>query len=663
MKAPLSWLREFIETSLSPEAISERLTLLGLEVESCEKEVLHIGLTPNLNHCANLFGIARELHGTTQEPLHRPAPHVEELGAPPRLSVHVEEEESCPRYSCRLVRSVKVGPSPAWLRERLEAAGMKSINNVVDISNYVMLAYGQPLHAFDAGKIRGGKLVVRFAREGEQLILLDGTLCTPSRETLLICDAERPLALAGIMGGIESGITGETTEVLLESATFAAHRIRRTSKQLGLLTEASRRFERRTDPNGVRFSLDAATQMLVELAGGEASPCIDLSFASFPPKRLSCRLERVHQLLGLSLSEGEVEEIFHRLQFVVCDREEGAVTVEVPTYRQDISSEIDLIEEIARLYGYENIPQRPPLYRASSLPHAPCFVAAREVRTLLLREGLQEFLCCDLISAKAASLISEKGVLELVNPISPDHAVLRPSLLPGLLDVARHNQDHGTHSLAGFEIGRVHVKTKEGYEEPTLVSLLWMGSRDPLHWSSRGQEVDFYDMKGLVESLFAGLELEPHFLASRHRHLHPGRQVAIHLGERAVGMLGEIHPSFARHFDLNLRCFFAEISLEGLQQERAHRRYVPLPLFPGSFRDWTVTLEEGVPVGNIVAQIHQKGSPLLKELLVLDVYRSEKLGSGLKNVTLRFLYRDRAQTLSLEQVDREHQRLTEGITR
>ncbi|NGX61951.1 MAG: Phenylalanine--tRNA ligase beta subunit [Chlamydiae bacterium] len=675
MKIPLSWLKEYIETNLSPEEIAESLTLIGLEVDGVESVgedfVFEIALTPNLAHCNSIRGVARELAAITQDRLHlskfSEAAEKRELPIEEKVSVTVEASEECPRYACRLIEGVEVAPSPSWLRERIEACGIRSVNNVVDSTNLVLLELGHPLHPFDFDTLAGGKIVVRMGNAHDALKTLDGQERTPTAETLLICDEKKPVAFAGVMGSEKTEVTEKTVNVLLESAYFSPSAVRKTTKRMELQTEASYRFERGTDPNGVLEALERATALICELAGGTARHGIlDVGKKEFPPQTVPCRIDRVNRVLGTKLSFSEIASIFKRIGFSMVEQTQESITLSIPTYRHDVSHEIDLVEEVARLYGFTNIEkQEASLYREGNLPHCSEYLFEQKVRKALLREGLQELLTCDLISPAAASLVTsdsmpKRAQIHLLNPASQEQSVLRTSLLPGLLQVVKHNHDFGTFSLAGFEVGRVHFSNKGEFFEPTVVSLIFTGQKAPSNWEEKPETIDFYHLKGAVENLLAQLAISGGtFVPSQDPHFHPGRQAALKIEDVEVGIVGQIHPETAGQGSKSQEVYFAELSLEDLYRfVETEKKMKPLSQFPSSKRDWTITLPESLPVGMLIAAIEEANSPILEALTVADLYRDPKIGGDKKNATLHFVYRDQKKTLSVDEVEKEHNRIT-----
>lgn len=606
--------------------------------------IFELSLTPNLGHCMSALGVARELSASLQIPLHRetislPASALEK-------QVTVRDFQLCPRYMCRLVEGIKVGPSPFWLRSQLEACGQKSINNVVDIANYIMMKTGQPLHAFDYDLLEGN-LDVGPSKIAHKFLCLDGTEREVPPGALLISDARKPVAIAGIMGGANSAVSEKTTRILLEAAQFDPMSIRITSKKLGLRSESSQRFEKGIDPVGIEAALNEAARLM----GGIIKGGVDLKKGTFAPKTIHYRPDRVNALLGTKLSQTEMEEIFARLGF-----QTKGNTVHVPLFRSDVNEEIDLVEEIARIYGYNNIDRRAARCTNSQIPDDPVFVFERELRRRLIAMGLFEFLNCDLISTKLGEIAREitpasMGFLKAAYSKSEEYSVLRTSLLPGLLQVVKGNIDQKNLSIAAFEIGRIHfIQNNEVIEVP-MGAVLLTGKATLPHWSQRTSDVDYFDLKGIIENLTNAA-----FVPSQHLSFHPGRQADIHLGDLKIGSLGEIHPSLLEKFGIDQRVYYAEFNLLDLMKSRkAELKMSPLPQFPSSERDATLPLPLKTPIDEVFQATHALRSPLLERIELIDLYHPET--SSQKNATFRFTYRDRLKTISFEEVETEHAKM------
>ena len=640
----------------------------GLDLSSYFADtILEISLTPNLWHCNSVIGVARELSGALEIPASLPAITLKEeqgIHSKDLIAIDIEDKEKCPRYAARIVKNVQVKESPDWLKQRLTKSGIRPVNNVVDITNYVFLEMGQPLHAFDLDQLNG-RIVVRNALDGEKILTLDDNLRSLTKDDLLICDAMEPIAIAGIMGGKNSEVTENTKSILIESAYFCPKSVRKTSKTLKLSTDASKRFERGADPNSVLWALDRVCMLIEEICRGScvAQVAIDKKFKEFKRKTIECRLNRVNSLLGTNLSISEVENVFKRLDFVYSFDGVGAFKVTVPTYRGDLAQEIDLVEEIARVYGYDNIEPKLPYYTSSNIPHTPIFLFERTLREKLLTAGLQEFLTCDLIGPSILNILgddlSSLTQIKVMNPISVEQSVLRTSLLPGLLNAVKYNNDHQNRNIAGFEVGRIHYKKDDIYEEQSVVGIILSGEESSQNWYSKPRMYDFYDLKGIIENFLKELRIDNfRFCEDSYKIFHTGRQAAVYVGDVKIGSFGEVHPLVAKKLDVDQRIYFAEFNLKDLMQV-VQIDYVisPLPLYPVSERDWTITVDENLAVQDLINLVKQTLSNLLKSVTLLDIYRSEKLGPGLKNVTLHFVYQDDNKTLSQEEVDNEQLRI------
>lgn len=630
-----------------------------------------ISLTPNLSHCTSVIGVARELAALTGHSLRLPQIMVQEAEEPIDnfLKVRVIDKEDCPRYTCRIIQNVKIGPSPSWLKRRLEKCGLRSVNNIVDVTNYVLLEMGHPLHAFDYNKLEGQEIIVRKAKEGEIIQALDSKERVLKESMLLICDNVRPVAIAGVMGGLDSEIQDQTRNIILECAYFDPMSIRRTSKQLGLQTDASKRFERGTDPNQLLAVLDRAAVLIQKVAGGEIlSRVLDIQAKEFPETIVSCRLSRINQVIGRSFSRGEVEDVFKKLCFPYQWDGQDQFTVRIPTYRNDIRAEIDLIEEVARLYGYDNIPRYGGRYQASTLPSTPVYLFENEVRSRLLGEGLQEFLTCDLIGPALLHVVQDssmpaESVAKVLNPTSIEQSILRTSLLPGLLQVIKYNFDHQNRNIAGFEMGRIHFRDGEQYKEQPVAGIILMGQALLPHWGQKLRDFDFFDLKGIIENLLNTFGISNYrFENLALKTFHSGRQASVFIDSLEIGSIGEIHPAIQRRLDVPQRILFGEFNLLDLMQiAKPLEKVKSLAIYPGSERDWTFTVKESVPFAKILEIIYKQGSPILEEVSLKDIYRSEKLSPGYQNATLHFIYRDPSKTIEQEAVEAEHNRLTTAV--
>ncbi len=647
--------------------LSGQLPLGSLLSNWFSDTIFEISLTPNLGHCASILGVVRELSAATNQRYLVPIPKLNEgtHSIFDQIEVEVKNPQQCPRYACRLIQNINVAPSPDWLKERIEKSGLRSINNIVDITNYVLLEFGHPLHAFDLDKINGRHLIVRLAEEGETIVTLDGKERALLPSHLVIADQDRSLAIAGVMGGLYSEVSDVTHSILLEAAYFDPVTIRKASKQLGLQTEASKHFERGADANQIELALNRAAQLIQEVAGGEIlEGILDIQTQTFEPKSIQCRSSRTNKILGIHISQGEIEDIFKRLGFETLYISEEQLMVTVPTYRVDIREEIDLIEEVARIYGYGNIKGKRSGARPSIIPDAPMYIFESQMRALLIQEGMQEFLTCDLIGPTLTQIVQDQTIspdstINVINPVSIEQSILRTSLLPGLLQVVKYNYDHQCHAIKGFEIGRIHFKNGSQFVEQSMVGMILTGPSHPHNWNTISQLFDFFDLKGIIEVFCKELGIQQLVFKNLNlSSLHTGRQASVFVGDLEIGSFGEIHPAVQRRLDVPQRILFAEFNLHDLLKvSKPLERVSELPLYPGSERDITLTIEQRVSFQNVLDAIQIKKFPLLENVSLVGIYRNDKIGREFQNMTLRLNYRDLNKTLSKEEVEAEHQRV------
>lgn len=674
-----------INDKLLPKELQEGILVLPEDAEigadvvellALDDHVLELDLTPNRSDCLSMLGVACEAAALTGRSVRLPQPEREIIPAADkaddRVSVSVRASELCAHYAVRYIKGVKIGPSPLWMQNRLIAAGIRPISNIVDITNYVMLEYGQPLHAFDAAKVAGGRIEVRLAREGEVLETLDGQLRKLEPHMLVIADAEKPIALAGVMGGANSEVTSETTDIILESAKFDGGSVRKTSRQLGLRSEASARFEKEVDPNRVIPALDRAASLMARLAGGTVAEGIAQDVVrTADPVRIDLSLSRINALLGTSLSSLEVQTLLSRLNFEVQPVKDELWRVTVPTRRGDIAGEVDLIEEIARLYGYDEIPTTLIEGPTTSGSLTKAQAIRRELRSTLTRAGLHESISYSVTSAQRAALFAEltkdARPIALAMPMSEERSVLRTALLPSLLEAAAYNLSRKNNDVALFEIGSVYhtdeeTLTRLPQEKPRL-ALLLIGSLKPAGWNRKAEPADFYEAKGLLEAVFArlGLDASVSYEAAQPDGFHPGRTAAVKLrterGQETIGWVGQLHPELQRAFDLP-DTFVAEIELAPVYEHADSRiEYRPLPKFPSVERDLAVVVDTAVTGGALEESIRRSAGEWLESVSVFDVYTGERLGGGKKSVALALVFRHPERTLTDEEVMEAYSRV------
>ncbi|KKO53580.1 phenylalanine--tRNA ligase subunit beta [Paenibacillus sp. DMB20] len=654
-----------------------------LKVLGLDDKVLELDLTPNRSDCLSMLGTAYEVSAILGRELSLPKPEkdlVEVSDAAERhISVSIEAKGECSHYAARYITGVTIGSSPLWMQNRLMAAGVRPINNIVDITNYVMLEYGQPLHAFDADRLEGGSVLVRMASAGETMVTLDGQERRLEPHMLVITAGDKPVALAGVMGGLTSEVTDGTVNIFLESAKFDGGTVRKTSRQLGLRSEASSRFEKEVDPAAVIPALNRAAALMAEYAGGTVHQgIVEAGAAAVEPKVITLSLEKLNRHLGTDLSMLEVKTLFARLHFDCGDAGTGLIEVEVPTRRGDISLDVDLMEEVARLYGYDNIPTT--AIEGATTPGGLTKPQAvrRAIRRLLTHGGWQEVLGYSFIhpeQAETFTLLGNGGkAVKLAMPMSEDRSVLRTSVIPQLLDIAAYNANRKQPDLALFEIGNLfHTEeetlTKQPQERPAL-GLLLCGRRGNKQWNVQPEAVDFFDLKGALETVIQYLGIpseEVVFAADRPADYHPGRSASIYVqdGESRVllGTLGQIHPELQQAKDLQ-DTYVAEILLEPLYELASSEIvYRDLPRFPAMERDLAIVVDESVEAGALMSTIREHAGELLQNVQVFDVFTGSKLGEGKKSVAIALTYRHQERTLTDDEVtgatDKAIQALTE----
>lgn len=678
--------------------------------------VFDLEVTPNRPDLNSVIGIAREIAAVTGASLKIPEVSVATgpvsvIGSDPHtqidawLTVRCDEPELCPRYTARVVRGVKIGPSPEWLRGMLEKVEVRSINNVVDVTNYVMLESGQPLHAFDyhlLSKTAAEKpaIVVRRAADGEKFPTLDGQERLLNGEMLLIADETRGIALAGVMGGRDSEIKESTRDVLIESACFQPQNIRRTSKSLGLRTESSYRFERGADIGITDWASRRCAQLILETAGGElVSGAVDFSPRSLPVREVTLRHPQTDALLGVEVPIDQQIEFLRRLGLEVAVapgiapstgvRLPLATTFRIPTWRVDLKREADLIEEITRLFGVDRIPSTPPRGAVGTNAFDTTYDRLSDVRRILTGLGLNEAQGQTLISSSSAQLFSgADGMIALANPLSSDMDVLRPSLLPGLLDSLRHNASRQNHDLALFELGRVFLNNGGEVKEERRIAIALTGRRNSSFWDGIGSQIpidqmrslkavmdvgglderavrmDFFDLKGIVEEFLEQLGARA---VSYRRHENAGslfvERGGVSLpGGREVGYLGQLSPVQARRYDVPNAVFLAELNLDQLlERRRAEKSFRPLPQFPSIRRDVAMLVDEKVSHDEVLGEVRKAKPANLESEELFDVIRGGSLPPGQKSVAYAFTYRHPERTLTDDEVSGSHSRLVEAL--
>jgi phenylalanyl-tRNA synthetase beta chain len=648
-------------------------------------QALELEITPNRPDIMSVYGVARDLHAVTAAPLAEdPTARDAEPRGDDRAEDHISIEidpEICLRFTARVFEDVRIGPSPLWLKQRLTAAGQRPISNVVDITNYVMLATGQPLHAFDLDEVRGSRIVVRRTAEGEAMTTLDGVERSFGPDAALVCDVEGPSGIAGIMGGQISEVSEKTTRVLMEAATWVGPNIMRTSRVLGLRSEASARFEKQLHPEQAMAAQRLAARLMVELCGARMVPgTVDVYPNPLPPRQAALRPARMEKLLGERIDPDRVGGILERLGFAP-RREDGRIAVTVPPWRDsDVQREADLIEEVARIHGLEKLPTTLPARRLAVGRLTYSQRLRRRLEDLLRDRGLDECISYSFTSPRTLERLrlGDAPALRLENPLGEEHGVMRPLLLPGLLDAARHNAARGRPAVALFESAHVYLphdaapshlrvagQQQDGTvragaavpggatpaREPHQLTVL-LTRAAPGGWRSEPRPADFYAARALLEAVMAAARLEWRAADATRPFLHPGRAAAIVAGGQEIGWLGELHPLVVREWEVAGQVAAFEVDVDAIVALSSGRAetYGDVTSFPAVLQDIAVVVAEDVPAARVEEVVRAGGGDLLRSVRVFDLYRGEQVGEGRKSLALRLEFRAPDRTLTDEEV-------------
>jgi len=659
---------ELSEDSSGIMVLSEEAPLGGdlAEYLGLKDYILEVSPTPNRGDCLSVFGIAREIAALKGIPLKEPTIDLkeEEVDVKEFIRVEIEAPEHCPRYTARYLFEVKVGPSPLWMRLRLSRCGMRPINNVVDITNYVMLELGQPLHAFDYDKLRGKKIVVKLAKDGDRFTTLDGKQRVLDGQTLMICDAEGPVAIGGIMGGLESEIEEGTKRVLLESAYFSPESIRRSVRFLDLNTEASLRFSRGVDPELSPLASARAASLMTKYAGAKlAKGIVDVYVKPLSRDRILMDLNWAEDFLGLKVSEEEFLNYLKRLGMEVQKTSERKFYVIPPSFRFDLKREVDIAEEIARLKGYENIPETLP--QLLPLPkESKSRDLEKRLKEIMVGFGFYEVITYSFLSPRSLQAFGFSRFLKLLNPLSEEMSLMRPSLIPGLVEVARFNANRGIKDLRIFELRKVFLPQDDKLpKEEKRLGVLLMGEFYPSWWQKKGEKGDFFILKGCLEGIFkeVGVLEKVSFAPVQLPYLHPFQGAQVELEGIKIGVLGRLNPDLEDLLELK-EVYIAELSLEMLFGTlKEVKTFKPLPKFPGTFRDISVLVEEEVLVQELLEVLKTSDLPHLEGMDIIDCYTGPPLPTGKKNITVRLFLRVPERTITDDEADLALKKAIEAI--
>ncbi|MEK4923707.1 phenylalanine--tRNA ligase subunit beta [Cytobacillus sp. FSL W7-1323] len=641
----------------------------ALEQLHRDDQVLELGLTPNRADCQSMLGVAYEVAAILEKDVKLPQTKVETVSerAADYITVNVEAADDNPLYVAKVIKNVKIAPSPLWLQARLTAAGIRPHNNVVDITNYILLEYGQPLHAFDYDRLGSKEILVRRANQGEKITTLDDAERELTTDHLVITNGEVPVALAGVMGGANSEVGNETTTVLLESAYFTGGAIRKSSKDHGLRSEASARYEKGVDPQRVRPAAERAAQLLTQYAGGEVlEGSVEVDTLKVEPAVITITIDKINRVLGTSLLVSEAKDILERLQFTTVV-EENEITVTVPTRRGDITIEEDLVEEVGRLYGYDNLASTLPGGTASAGSLTPYQKKRRIVRQYLEGAGLYQAITYSLTSEDKAQNYSleARDPIKLAMPMSEERSVLRLSLTPHLLEVLKYNSARQIDATAIYETGSVFLRTAENElpEEKEHLAAAITGLWELHQWQGEKKPVDFFVLKGILEGLFSKLGLLEQITFAKFEKdgLHPGRSAEVFLNETSIGFIGQVHPNVEKELDLKETYVF-ELSLEKLlHAEIKPLRYEAIPRYPSITRDIALVVDQTTTAQALSTVIREAGGKLLKDVHVFDLYEGDRMEEGKKSIAYSLKYFDPERTLTDEDVVKAHDKVLKAL--
>ena len=663
-----------VEDSVTPKEQKDGIFILDKEyplgtdiknVIGLNGEVIEFEITPNRPDCLSIIGMARETAATFNKKLTFPSVEIKnEVGDIKDYidDIEIRDKDLCRRYYGRVVKDIRIDKSPLWLQTKLMEAGVRPINNIVDITNYVMLELGEPLHAFDLNKVTGKKIFVRRAVESEMIKTLDGTDRKLNSSNLVIADSEKPLAIAGVMGGLSSEITNDTNTILIEAANFDGKSVRLTSKGLGLRTEASSRFEKGIDPNLCEIACNRVCQLIEQVGAGKiVKGSIDRYVNKLEEKVITLRPEKLNKLLGTEIGKEEMIRSLENLQLKVTPKD-NYIEVQVPTFRLDLNMEVDLIEEVGRLHGFHNIPNKPlvgVLTRGEKPYNKQIEDKAKKVFESL---GINEIMTYSFISPKAYDKINlpeysiKRNYIKIMNPLGEDYSVMRTTLIPNMMDVMSRNYNYGVKRTFAYEIGNIFIPKEIPIENLPI-------ERKTLCIGCYGG-VDYFYLKGIVEALFERLGIKEVEFSREGNHptFHPGRTANILHGDKVLGIIGEIHPDVLENYDLKERTYVAEIDFDTIIDiATLEKKYKPLPKYPAILRDIAIVLDQDILVKDIEKNIWSKGQGLIEKVELFDIYIGDQIPDGKKSVAFSITYRSFERTLKDEEVSKVHDEIIKTL--
>ncbi len=661
VKVTYNWLKEFVEIKISPQALAEKLTMAGLEVTALEEKagdfVFEIEITSNRPDWLSVTGIAREVAAILGKKLKLRTVRKRQLSGASRIpfAIKVENKKDCALYTAKIVKDVLVSPSPDWLKNRLELLGCRSVNNIVDITNYILFETGEPLHAFDLDKLKGGSIVVRRAKQGEKITTIDGQERILNPDILVIADEEKPVAVAGVMGSLDTEVTGATKNILLEAAAFNPILVRRGRRNLGIQSESSYRFERGVNLEVVESAFWRAVQFIQELAGGNCVAVKSSGLTKTKRKSIVLELSAVNKILGINTPSSKIKKILNSLEFKTKIKTKNHFTVEIPGHRHDVTQEIDLIEEIARISGYENV--------AQTLPKVKPQVSVGETRDLvslikniLVGLGLNEVITYSLMDKdllRGFGMCQALEVIEILNPLSKEQEVLRPRLMPGLAACVAYNLNQKQDYVNIFEMAKVFSQAKAAPEEELRLGIALCGVKTLLLQQGLTKDpVGLLHLKGVLEALFVRLGVSDYNFNAKE----DAYAITIYAGGEKIGLMAKLEESVLDNLDIkNKDVFMLELSLDRLLSYiNLNKKFSHLPIYPGISRDISLILKDEILVGDVLEAIRKEGKPLLKDARAADYYKGKQIPPGLKGLTLSCIYRSDERTLTEAEINPVH---------
>ncbi|MBI5144541.1 MAG: phenylalanine--tRNA ligase subunit beta, partial [Candidatus Omnitrophica bacterium] len=628
-----------------------------------------IEVTSNRPDCLSYIGIAREVAALTGRKLKIPS--VKILQTPNRkaripITIRVEDKKLCPRYTGRVINDVKVGESPAWLKTRIEAMGLRPVNNIVDITNFCLFETGEPMHAFDVDKIHG-EVIIRKARKAEKIVTIDGIERVLNESDLVIADKERPIAIAGVMGGLNTEVTGKTKNILLEAAYFDPVSVRRTSRRLGVSTESSYRFERRVDLENIAYSSNRTVELITKMAGGEIGKFINIGRKTGEAKTVSLRYSRLNKILGLDIEPVEIKRISNSLGLNTKKAAKERIELKIPSYRYDLQDEIDIIEEVSRIYGYDKIPQTIPNIVEGASREDQNRIIEKRVREGLTGLGLDEIITYGLLSNKLLNMsgVSDTNVVEIRNPLSSEQALMRPSLITGMLNTMIWNINRKTEDLKLFELGKVYFKKPDqGFIE---IRHLCIGITGQIYsgWDGHVRTAWFADLMGMLETLLSEFGIGPFSYSMKEvqdGRYSSGTCASIGIKGDVIGIAGEIAPEILNNFDIKDDVYTLEIDIDALRKHiSSEKHFKTLPKYPSVLRDISVIISKEVLNAQVLSLIMETGGPVLSDVKLIDRYVGKQVPDGKVSLTYRLEYQDLQKTLEEKNISQVHFKILQAL--